>query len=84
VVAKLSSDYQKRIEELKRHLMNEYALLPEFIDGLTSIHEEAEDYTCLTLKKLMGRRDKGRPAAIILSPEDRKPPSDECSSCPPG
>jgi hypothetical protein len=46
--------------------MNEYALLPEFIDGLTSIHEETEDYTCLTLKKLMGRRDKGRPAAIIL------------------
>jgi hypothetical protein len=66
VAVKLSSEYLKRVEELKRHLMNEYALLPGFIDGLTSIHEETEDYTCLTLKKLMGRRDKGRPAAIIL------------------
>jgi hypothetical protein len=46
--------------------MSEYALLPEFIDGLASIHEETEDYTCLTLKKLTGRRDKERPAAIIL------------------
>jgi len=80
----LSSDYQKRVEELKRHLMSEYALLPEFIDGLTSIHEETEDYTCLTLKKLMGRREKGRPAAIILAPEEKKAAVEECSSCPAG
>lgn len=80
----MSDEYQKRFEELKRHLMNEYSLLPEFIDGLTSIHEETEDYTCLTLKKLMGKREKGRPAAILLSSDTSKAQAEECSSCPPG
>lgn len=76
--------YEGRVEELKKHLMNEYSLLPEFIDGLTSIHEEAEDYTCLTLKKLMGRREKGKPAAILLSEDSGKAQAEDCSSCPPG
>ncbi|MEM2202812.1 MAG: hypothetical protein QXI22_00425 [Sulfolobales archaeon] len=78
----MSDSYEKRVEELKKHLMNEYSLLPEFIDGLTSIHEETEDYTCLTLKKLMGKREKGKPAAIILSQDDKA--KEDCSSCPPG
>ncbi len=80
----MSDEYQKRFEELKRHLMNEYSLLPEFIDGLTSLYEETEDYTCLTLKKLMGKREKGRPAAILLSSGTDKTQTENCSSCPPG
>lgn len=80
----MSSEYEKRVEELKRHLLNEYSLLPEFIDGLTSIHEGTEDYTCLTLKKIMGKRGRGKPAALLFEPANEKAAKEDCSSCPPG
>lgn len=79
----MSSSYRKRFEEIKRHIMNEYSLLPEFIDGLTSIHEETEDYTCLTLKKLAGKREKGRVAAAQFRHGIDKENTENCSQCPP-
>jgi hypothetical protein len=54
--------------DLKEFLLKEYGLLPEFIDGLTSLIEESEDYTCLTLKMIMGRRDKGSNSIAFASP----------------
>jgi hypothetical protein len=54
--------------DLKEFLLKEYGLLPEFIDGLTSLIEESEDYTCLTLKMMMGRRDKGSNSIAFASP----------------
>lgn len=57
--------YERRVEELKRHIEAEKALLPEFVDGLSSLYLESEDYTCLTLKKLMGRREKGGPGGLF-------------------
>jgi len=51
----------------REHLLQEYSLLPEFIDGLTSLIEESEDYTCLTLKMLMGKRDKGSKAPLAFA-----------------
>jgi hypothetical protein len=53
--------------DLKEFLLKEYGLLPEFIDGLTSLIEESEDYTCLTLKMMMGR-DKGSNSIAFASP----------------
>lgn len=49
----------KHYREVKADLDSLYRELPEGIDGLTSLYEEAEDYTCFTLRKLLGRRDKG-------------------------
>ncbi len=54
--------------DLKEFLLKEYGLLPEFIDGLASLIEESEDYTCLTLKMMMGRRDKGSNSIAFASP----------------
>jgi hypothetical protein len=54
--------------DLREFLLKEYGLLPEFIDGLTSLIEESEDYTCLTLKMMMGRRDKGSNSIAFASP----------------
>lgn len=45
-------------EGIKKHILEEARLLPEFLDGLVSLVEEAEDYTCLTLKAIYGRRDR--------------------------
>ncbi len=52
----------------REFLLREYGLLPEFIDGLTSLIEESEDYTCLTLKMIMGRRDKGSNSVAFAPP----------------
>lgn len=52
---------------IKEHLLKQYALLPESIDGLTSLIEESEDYTCLTLKMLMGKRDRGSKSGIVFA-----------------
>ncbi|MEM2420266.1 MAG: hypothetical protein QXR02_01350 [Acidilobaceae archaeon] len=57
-----SRDYNR----VKEHLLESYQLLPESIDGLTSLIEESEDYTCLTLKMILGRRDKGSRSTSIL------------------
>ncbi len=54
--------------DIKGFLLREYSLLPEFIDGLTSLIEESEDYTCLTLKMIMGRRDRGSNPVAFASP----------------
>ncbi|MCX8196565.1 MAG: hypothetical protein N3F67_05795 [Acidilobaceae archaeon] len=45
-------------EKLKKHILEEARLLPELLDGLVNLTDEAEDYTCLTLKAMYGRRDK--------------------------
>ncbi len=57
----------EKYRELKEHLLKEYSLQPEFIDGLTSLVEESEDFTCFTLKMIMGRRDKGSNALLFAS-----------------
>ncbi|MFN4046104.1 MAG: hypothetical protein ACK4H7_02030 [Acidilobaceae archaeon] len=46
-------------EELKEHIIKESALLPEIQMGLGSIVDDSEDITCFTLKKIMGKREKG-------------------------
>lgn len=73
-----SSTAEKIQSSNKEHLLKEYANLPEILGGLTSLVEETEDYTCLTLKKIMGRREKGYEDSTLFSPvsksadEDRK------------
>lgn len=36
----------------------EFGLLPEGRGGLSSLLEAEEDFTCFTMKKMLGRRDK--------------------------
>lgn len=67
---------------LRDHIYNEYQLLPEFMDGLTSLYEGAEDYTCLTLKKLAGRREKGQARAVLFASTAPGKANDECAACP--
>jgi|GEM_PF-865343 hypothetical protein len=55
-------------DDLKQFLLREYGLLPEFIDGLTSLVEESEDYTCLTLKMMLGKRDKSYGSIAFAPP----------------
>jgi uncharacterized phosphosugar-binding protein len=73
----------ERHRDLKEHLLKEYSLQPEFIDGLTSLIEESEDFTCFTLKMIMGRRDKGSSAitftSLSASTTPRKNTGESCS-----
>jgi uncharacterized phosphosugar-binding protein len=73
----------ERHRDLKEYLLREYSLQPEFIDGLTSLIEESEDFTCFTLKMIMGRRDKGSSAitltSLSASTTARKSTSESCS-----
>jgi uncharacterized phosphosugar-binding protein len=74
----------ERHRDLKEYLLREYSLQPEFIDGLTSLIEESEDFTCFTLKMIMGRRDKGSSAITFTSlpastTTTRKSTSESCS-----
>ncbi|MEM1597304.1 MAG: hypothetical protein QXP31_02475 [Pyrobaculum sp.] len=39
-------------------LQRELGSLPDGLDGLYSLLEQEEDFTCFTVKKLKGRRDK--------------------------
>jgi hypothetical protein len=56
----------RQYEQVKADLEKLYAEIPEGIDGLTSLYYGEEDYTCLTAKKLMGRRDKGVQRNVFL------------------
>lgn len=67
---------------LRDHIYQEYQLLPEFMDGLTSLYEGSEDYTCLTLKKLMGKREKGRAGNVLLASTAPGGEKQECAACP--
>lgn len=64
---------------VKEHLLKDYMLLPEAIDGLTSLIEESEDYTCLTLKMLMGKRDKGSRGPLAFAPATTTSSEGSCS-----
>ncbi|ABL89140.1 hypothetical protein Pisl_1993 [Pyrobaculum islandicum DSM 4184] len=52
--AKLRGDLDKLLGEI-----------PEAVDGLSSLYEATEDYTCFTAKKLLGRRDKGAARSVL-------------------
>ncbi|MDM7275468.1 MAG: hypothetical protein P3X22_005040 [Thermoprotei archaeon] len=68
----ISRSYREGVEELKRHLASEASLLPEFMDGLTSIYEETEDYTCHAVKKLLGKREKGVQTMVAKDPVESR------------
>jgi hypothetical protein len=56
----------KQHELVKSDLEKLFAEIPEGIDGLTSLYHGEEDYTCFTVRKLMGRRDKGAQRSTSL------------------
>nr|KJR73154.1 MAG: hypothetical protein TU35_07515 [Thermoproteus sp. AZ2] len=45
--------------EIKQTLERDLQLMPEAVDGLINLYLGTEDYTCMTAKKLAGKRDKG-------------------------
>ncbi len=56
----------KHYEAVKRDLERLYVEVPEGIDGLMSLYNGEEDYTCFTARKIMGRRDKGVQRNVFL------------------
>jgi len=56
----------KHYEQVKKDLERLYTEVPEAIDGLLSLYNGEEDYTCFTAKKLMGKRDKGVQRSVFL------------------
>ncbi len=50
---------KKQALEVKEHIERIMALEPDVANGLMALYEETEDYTCLTLKAIMGKREKG-------------------------
>ncbi len=56
----------KHYEQVKKDLERLYTEVPEAIDGLLSLYNGKEDYTCFTAKKLMGKRDKGVQRSVFL------------------
>jgi hypothetical protein len=53
-------------EQIKRDIERLAAETPEVLIGLIGLYNGEEDYTCLTLKKLAGRRERGFPARESL------------------
>lgn len=51
----ISNQYKEIKEQLERDLQT----MPEAVDGLMGLYLESEDYTCMTAKKIAGKRDKG-------------------------
>ncbi|AET33060.1 hypothetical protein [Pyrobaculum ferrireducens] len=56
----------KHYEAVKRDLERLYVEVPEGVDGLMSLYNGEEDYTCFTARKIMGRRDKGAQRNVFL------------------
>ncbi|ACB39988.1 hypothetical protein [Pyrobaculum neutrophilum] len=50
---------------VRRDIEDLLGVMPEAADGLSSLYEAAEDYTCFTAKKLLGRRDKGAARSVL-------------------
>ena len=56
----------KHYEAVRRDLERLYVEVPEGVDGLMSLYNGEEDYTCFTARKIMGRRDKGVQRNVFL------------------
>jgi hypothetical protein len=56
----------KHYEAVRRDLERLYVEVPEGVDGLMSLYNGEEDYTCFTALKIMGRRDKGAQRNVFL------------------
>lgn len=49
------------LEEARKHVLEQAALLPELLGGLDFVvsGDETSDLTCAAIKKIAGKRDKG-------------------------
>ncbi|QOJ78918.1 hypothetical protein IG193_00170 [Infirmifilum lucidum] len=48
-----------QISKIKERIEQILATEPDVAHGLMALYEETEDYTCLTLKAIRGKREKG-------------------------
>jgi len=51
--------------ELKQRIQELLTAEPDVAHGLMALYEETEDYTCLTLKSILGKREKGKAERVF-------------------